>query len=90
MTSAKQPGDKPGQKRRLKHDQPDPARTYTPPPLSEHAERFLAWWVKHHPPTAERGFTTSMHVPLLRQILSWLEQPERGPTKVQRQRAGGA
>ena len=89
MASAKQTGDKPPRKRRLKNDQPDPEWTYTPPPLSEQAERFLALWVKLHPPTSERGFTVFMHVPILRQILFWLEQPEGGPTEEQRQRAGG-
>ncbi|HEU5378792.1 MAG TPA: hypothetical protein VFV38_25495 [Ktedonobacteraceae bacterium] len=89
MVSTKQPGDKPKRQRRLKNDQPDPEWTYTPPPLSEEAERFLDWWVKQHPPISEQGFTVPMHVPILRQILFWLEQPEGGPTEAQRQRAGG-
>lgn len=89
MVSTKQPGDKPKRQRRLKNDQPDPEWTYAPPPLSEQAERFLARWVEQHPLTPERGLTPFMHVPILRQILSWLEQPEGGPTEEQRQRAGG-
>lgn len=89
MVGTKQPGDKPKRQRRLKHDQPDHEWTYIPPPLSEQAERFLAWWVEQHPLTSERGFMVFLHVPLLRQILFWLEQPESGPTEAQRQRAGG-
>ncbi len=89
MARAKQTGDKPPRKRRLRNDEPDPEWTYTPPPLSEQAERFLAWWVEQHPLTSEKGFTVFMHVPILRQILCWLEQPEGGPTEEQRQRAGG-
>lgn len=89
MVSTKKPGDKPKRQRRLKNDQPDPEWTYTPPPLSEEAEHFLNGWMKQHPPTSEQGFTVPMHVPILRQILFWLEQPESGPTEAQRQRAGG-
>jgi hypothetical protein len=89
MTSAKQPKDKSSRKRCLTKDQPDPKWTYTPPPLSEQAERFLALWVEQHPPTSEQGLAVFMHVPILRQILFWLEQPESGPTEKQRQRAGG-
>lgn len=88
MVSAKQPGGKPKRQRRLKKDPPDQEWTYTPPPLSKQAERFLAWWVEQHPPTSARGFTVFMHVPILRQILLWLEQPEGGPTEEQWQRAG--
>ncbi len=89
MTSAKRMEDKSPRKRRFKKDQPDPEWTYTPPPLSEQAERFLALWVKQHPPALEPGLTVFMHVPILRQILSWLEQPQGGPTEEQRQHAGG-
>src|SRR5579875_3289642 len=89
MTSVKEPQDKPPRKRRLRNDEPDPEWTYTPPPLSEQAERFIALWVEQHPPTSEQGFTVFMHVPILRQILFWLEQPGSGPTEEQRQRAGG-
>jgi hypothetical protein len=87
MARVKEPQDKPKRQRRLRNDEPDPEWTYTPPPFSEQAERFLAWWVEQHPPS-EWGLTPFMHVPILRQILSWLEQPEGGPTEEQRQRAG--
>jgi hypothetical protein len=89
MASTKQPGDKPKRQRRLRNDEPDPEWTYTPPPLSEQAERFLTVWVEQHPPTMEQGFTVFMYVPILRQILFWLEQPGGGPTEEQRRRAGG-
>lgn len=88
MTSSKQPEEqKPPKRRRAKKDQPDPEWTYTPPPLSEQAERFLAWRIEQQPPTMEQGFTIFLHVPILRQILSWLEQPQGGPTEEQWQRA---
>jgi hypothetical protein len=88
MTNSKQPEEqKPRKRRRTKKDQPDPEWTYTPPPLSEQAERFLAWRIEQHPPTMEQGFTIFLHVPILRQILSWLEQPQGGPTEEQWQRA---
>ena len=89
ITNAKQLEDKPLRKRRVRNAEPDPEWTYTPPPLSEQAERFLAWWVEQHPRACEQGFIVFMHIPLLRQILSWLEQPEGGPTEEQRHRAGG-
>src|SRR4051812_38731631 len=89
MARAKQTGDTSPRKRRLRDDEPDPEWTYTPPPLSEQAERFLVWWVEQHPLTSEKGFMACMHVPILRQILCWLEQPEGGPTAEQKQRAGG-
>jgi hypothetical protein len=87
--STKQPEKQPARKRRLKRDQPDPEWTYTPPPLSEQAERFLAHLTNQHPPAQENGFTILLHVPILRQILAWLEQPEGGPTDEQRQRITG-
>ena len=88
MTSAKKSDEqKPRKRRRSKNNQPDPEWTYTPAPLSEQAERFLGSLVEQHPPTAEQGFTIFLHVPVLRQILSWLEQPQGGPTEEQMQRA---
>ena len=87
MDSIKNLQDKPKRQRRLKNNEPDPEWTYTPPPLSEQAERFLAWWVEQHLPS-ERGLTPFMHVPILRNIIFWLEQPEGGPTEERRQRAG--
>lgn len=66
-------------RRRLKKDQPDPEWTYTPPPLSEEAERFLAFMVEQHPPTQGQGLTIFLHIPILRQILFWLEQGGPAP-----------
>lgn len=89
MDSSKQTEEQKPRKRRLKKDQPDPEWTYTPPPLSEQAERFLASLVEQYPPTMEQGFTVFLHVPILRQILFWLEQSQSGPTEEQRQHAAG-
>ncbi len=87
MDSAKQLKEQKPRKRRSKNNQPDPEWTYTPAPLSEHAERFLTSLLEQHPPTVEPGFTVFLHVPILRQILSWVEQPQGGPTEEQRQHA---
>ena len=87
MTSDEQLKEqKPQKRRRQKRDQPDPAWTYIPPVLSERAEQFLAHTVQQHPPTVEQGLTVFLHVPVLRQILFWLEQPHGGPTDEQRKR----